>query len=82
MDIEEDAKAGEGKTNGEEHEGEGVAEPGADKADYDTEEPGGGEWGDGVELGLDSAVFEAFHYAGKEVGYAVAHAIAAWFCWF
>ena len=45
-----------------------MAGAGGDEADQDAEDVGGGEWGDGVQLGFDGGVFETFYYRGEEVG--------------
>lgn len=45
-----------------------MAEVGGYEADQDAEDVGGGEGGNGVQLGFDGGVFEAFYYGGEEVG--------------
>ena len=71
VDAEEHGGADDGDGEGEEDEGEPVADSGGDEGDGDGVEPGDGEGGDRVQLGLRGGVLEPLDDGGEEVGDAV-----------
>lgn len=70
-DGDEDGEAGDGEGHATEDEGGAQVEPVGGVGDEQGEDEGGGDGGDGVELGLHGGVAECFDDGGGEVGEAL-----------